>query len=139
MKRTNGLSGRKHSAKRTILIVEDNEINREMLKEILSEQYSVIEAEDGLIGLELLKKNFRNLSLVLLDVQMPRLDGYGFLEQYRNDSLISSVPVIVTTGNTGSDDESRCLSLGASDFVTKPYNPNVILRRIEAIIRLRED
>ena len=126
------------TTKRSILIVEDNEINRELLKGILEENYRVIEAVDGADGMEKLREDFRTLSLIMLDVQMPRMNGYEFLEEYRQDELLSSVPVIVTTGASISEDEERCLSLGASDFVTKPYNPRVILRRVEAIIRLRE-
>ena len=125
-------------AKRTVLVIEDNAINREMLKEILSEQYQVLEAEDGQEGLELLRMFYRELSLILLDVQMPRMNGYEFLEQTRSDALLSAVPIIVTTGSTISADEEKCLAMGASDFITKPYNPRVILRRMEALIRLRE-
>ncbi len=124
--------------KRSILIIEDNELNREMLKAILETDYYIVEAADGEEGLKILKKHYKDLSLVLLDVQMPRMNGYEFLEKYSADSLISAVPVIVTTGSSISDDEERCLAMGASDFVTKPYNPRIILRRIEAIIRLTE-
>ena len=125
-------------AKRGILIIEDNDINREMLRVILESDYRVIEATDGKQGLALLRENFRELSLVLLDVQMPEMNGYEFLHTYAEDALISSVPVIVATGSGDSEDEERCLALGAADFVTKPYNPKVILRRIEAVIRLHE-
>lgn len=123
---------------RRVLVVEDNEINREMLKMILEENYEVLEAENGAQGMQLLKENFRTLSLILLDVQMPVMDGYEFLRIQREDELLRSVPVIVTTGSTISEDEERCLTLGATDFVTKPYNPRVIVRRVEAIIRLHE-
>lgn len=125
-------------AKRGILIVEDNEINREMLKDILSEKYRVIEAKDGLEGMEKLRENIRNLSLVLLDVQMPNMNGYEFLELCSNDEILSNIPIIVTTGSGDDEDEERCLSLGAADFVTKPYNPRIILCRIAAVIRLKE-
>ena len=123
---------------RGILIVEDNDINREMLKEILGEKYRILEAADGVEGMELLKKHYKTLSLVLLDVQMPRMDGYEFLKIYSNDSVLAGIPVIVTTGSTVTEDEERCLSLGAADFITKPYKPKIILRRVEALIRLRE-
>ncbi len=126
------------SKKRGILIIEDNDLNREMLKTILEDEYRIMEARDGVEGLELLHRHFKELSMVLLDVQMPKMNGYEFLEIYRRDSAISTVPVIVTTGSTITEDEERCLSLGASDFVTKPYNPRIIIRRIEAIIRLNE-
>lgn len=124
--------------KRSILIVEDNDINRQMLKAILEDKYEIVEAADGVEGLKKLKEGFRDLSLILLDVQMPNMNGYEFLEQQRKDELLASVPVIVITGNTISEDEEKCFALGASDFVAKPYNPQIIIRRMEAIIRLRE-
>ena len=124
--------------KRGILIVEDNEINRQMLRLILEDRYEITEAADGVEGLEKLKEGYRDLSLVLLDVQMPKMNGYEFLEQQRKDELLSSVPVIVITGSAISEDEEKCLAAGASDFVTKPYNSKIIIRRIEAIIRLSE-
>ena len=126
------------TSKRGALIIEDNELNREMLAGILEDDYRVFQAVDGQDGLEKLRQHFRELSVILLDVQMPRMNGYEFLEQYRLDPLLASVPVIVTTGSNISEDEERCLALGASDFVTKPYNPVIILRRIEAVIRLCE-
>ena len=128
----------KTSRARTILIIEDNEINREMLKEILQEQYFVLEAADGVEGLRMLREHYKSLSLVMLDVQMPRMDGYEFLQAYSSDSVLTGIPVIVTTGSTVTESEERCLSLGAADFITKPYKPKIILRRVEALIRLRE-
>ena len=124
--------------KKTLLVVEDNEINREMLKAILSDDYKVLEACDGEEGIGLLRTHLHELSLVLLDVQMPRMNGYEFLEQCGKEGLLNVVPVIVTTGSTLTENEEKCLALGASDYVTKPYNPRIILRRIEAIIRLKE-
>ena len=124
--------------KRGILIVEDNDLNRQMLTAILEDKYDITEAADGVEGLEKLRAGYRDLSLVLLDVQMPNMNGYEFLERQRQDELLASVPVIVTTGSNISEDEEKCLALGASDFVTKPYNPQIIIRRIEAIIRLSE-
>lgn len=122
--------------KRTVLVVEDNDLNREMLVDILSDSYNVIEAEDGVVGMEKLKENANHLACVMLDVQMPRMDGFEFLDIYTKSKNLSSVPIIVTTSS--SEDEAKCLALGAADFVAKPYNPNVILRRVEALIRLRE-
>ena len=126
------------TSKRSVLIVEDNELNREILQDILEEQYHVICAVDGVDGLEKMHAYYQSISLVFLDVQMPRMNGYEFLERYHKDKLFTQIPVIVTTGSNTIDEEVKCLTLGASDFVTKPYNPNVILRRAESMIRLRE-
>ena len=121
-----------------ILIVEDNAINRELLKEILSNQYSVLEASNGKDGLELLRSHKEDVALVLLDVMMPIMDGYTFLEIVKSDSELSLIPVIVTTQSNSEEDEVNALSHGATDFVPKPYKPQVILHRIASIINLRE-
>lgn len=124
--------------KRKVLVVEDNRLNREIMAAILSDEYEVLQAKDGKEGLEILSKNYRNLSIVLLDVYMPVCNGFEFLSKVKNDALLSSVPVIVTTGSEHPEDEEKCLDLGASDFVRKPYNPKVVLGRVHSIIKLKE-
>lgn len=124
--------------KRSILIVEDNEINREMLCAILDEDFRVIEAEDGIVGLEQMEKHYEDLSLVLLDVYMPRCDGFEFLRRKREDDRFDPVPVIVTTASDRREDEIECLRLGANDFVVKPYIVDIMINRINNIIHLRE-
>lgn len=124
--------------KRTLLIIEDDELNREMLCVMLEDQYRILQAENGRVGMEVLQKHYREISLVVLDVQMPVMNGYEFLEEVKSDELLSEIPVIVATGSTRYDEEERCLDLGASDFVTKPYNRHIVLSRISNIIKLRE-
>lgn len=121
-----------------ILVVEDNAINRELLKEILTPQYSVLEAENGLEALEIVKKQKDKISLILLDIMMPVMDGYTFLAAMKAEPAYSSVPVIVTTQSDDEADEILALSRGATDFVVKPYKPQVILHRVASIISLRE-
>ena len=128
----------KKNGRRKILVVEDVEINREILTNILSNEYDVVTAENGQIGLDILKKYYRELSIVILDMYMPVCDGFEFLKQWRQDALLKNVPVMVTTGSTVAKDEVECLELGASDFITKPYNNQVVLSRVKSIIRLRE-
>ena len=124
-----------YNYKRTVLVVEDNDINREILKSILEERYLVLEAADGKQALEILRNNKDFISLILLDIQMPVLDGFGFLDEYNKIEDYKKIPVIVTTSE--GDEEEHALEMGASDFVTKPYKPNVILKRVEALIRLK--
>ena len=123
---------------RKILIIEDNMMNREILNGILSEEYDILEAENGAEGLEILKKNFKDLSVILLDLQMPVMDGFEFMDRVRQDALISSVPIIVMTADEKADTESRCMELGAVEFLEKPYNPTIMFGRIRNIIRMRE-
>lgn len=123
--------------KKEILIVEDNEINREMLVEILGDKYVTLQAENGAEALELLKGK-ESVALILSDVMMPVMDGYTFLDNLKADKELSLIPVILLTQGNSEEDEVMALSRGATDFVRKPYRPQVILHRIESIIKLRE-
>lgn len=121
-----------------ILVVEDNEINRAMLCEILSSEYDVLDAENGQVALAVLEQYKEEISLILLDIIMPVMDGYTFLSIIKADSAYSSIPVIITTQSDSESDEVAALSHGATDFVAKPYKPQVILHRVASIINLRE-
>ena len=124
--------------KKQVLVVEDNELNREILSEILSAQYQVLEAENGQAALELLKGCKGSISLIFLDVMLPVMDGYNFLDRVRADQELSLIPVVVTTQSNSENDEVAALSRGATDFVPKPYRPEVILHRAASLIKLRE-
>ncbi len=121
-----------------ILVVEDNWINREMLCEILSSTYKVLEAENGQEALDVLEEYGEEISLILLDIVMPVMDGYTFLSHMKANSNYSSIPVIVATQSDREADEVAALSHGATDFVSKPYKPQIILHRVASIIHLRE-
>ena len=124
---------------RRILLVEDNELNREILTELLSEKFDILTAENGEIGLKMLSEHYRELSAVLLDVYMPVCDGFEFLERIKDDVMLSSVPVIVTTGSNRPEDEEHCLELGAVDFISKPYKPKVVKARLNlSLIHISE-
>ncbi|MDD5863682.1 MAG: EAL domain-containing protein [Firmicutes bacterium] len=123
---------------KTILVVEDNAINREMLTDILSSQYTVLEAENGQEALEILEQSGEEIAIILLDVIMPVMDGYTFLDRIKQDAEWSLIPVIVMTQGSSENDEVTALAHGATDFVPKPYRPQVILHRIASIISLRE-
>lgn len=133
MMKSSGATG-----KRKILIVEDNEMNLKMLDALLADKYEVLTAKNGRIGLNILEEKYKELSLVLLDVHMPVLNGFEFLKRMREDALLSSVPIMVITANGGIDVELNCLDLGAADFITKPYHSDIIIRRIRNVIRLKE-
>ena len=124
--------------KRTVLVIEDEPLDREMLAEILAEQYIVLAAENGKEGLEVLKKNREYISAIFLDLQMPVMDGYEFLKQINCDPALRQIPVIVITVTRSEEEEGTCLALGASDFIGKPYNGKTILARLGNIIHLRE-
>lgn len=125
-------------SQKKVLVVEDNQINRQLLCQILNSDYDVLEAENGKEALEVLKQYGEGISLILLDIVMPVMDGYTFLSLMKADKAYSSIPVIVTTQNDAESDELAALSHGASDFVAKPYRPQIILHRVASIINLRE-
>ncbi len=126
------------NTKRKILIVEDNFINQEILTTILEDKYGILTAENGLVGLELLKKHYKDISLIILDVYMPVCNGYEFLEKIKENYLLSQVPIIVTTASEDPQDEISFLQMGVYDFVTKPYNAEIVRVRVDHAISLKE-
>lgn len=126
------------SGKRRILVAEDEYINRELLKNILDDEYDIIEAEDGETAYELISQNRKTLSLILLDLNMPKLTGLELLPRIKEDPDTKGIPIIVLTSDQESEVES--LNKGASDFIPKPYpQPDVIKARISRSIELAED
>ena len=92
-------------SKRKVLVVEDNELNRDILSSFLEEKFDVFLAENGDEGLELLSEHYRELSVVLLDICMPVCDGFEFLRRRNTDKFLSTIPVIVMTGSNSKDAE----------------------------------
>ena len=124
--------------RRHILIVDDEMINREILGNLLQENYEVHFAENGKQALDILIKREHIYSLILLDLLMPVMDGFELLDILKNDDKLRTIPVIVMTSEK--DAEVTSIKLGAADFITKPYDmPEVILARCERIIELQED
>ncbi|MCR5708224.1 MAG: response regulator [Ruminococcus sp.] len=129
---------RKKGLHRTVLIVDDEYIEREMLGAMLSDSYSIMYAENGALAFEMIKRDKLLLSLIILDLHMPEMDGYSLLELIRSDSELRRIPVIVLTSERGA--EAKSLRLGAADFITKPYDmPEVIMARVSHAIELAED
>ena len=129
-----------HSAngKRQILIVDDEQVNRELLGAILSDEYEIIYAENGQEAVSRMKEYSQILSLVLLDLIMPVMDGMEVLRTIREDEALRSIPVIVITADRQAEVES--LSLGAIDFIPKPFpRMEVVRARILRTIELSED
>lgn len=124
--------------KKTILIVEDDALNREILSAILADTYDTVEAENGKEALEILTAHKDEISLILLDLFMPIMDGYSFLDVVSQDKELSLVPVIVTTHDSNNITETDALRHGATDFVPKPYNRDIILNRVARLIKFRE-
>lgn len=127
------------TGKRKLLVVDDSELNRAVLSKMLFDQYDVIEAENGLRALEILSDRHSEISLILLDIVMPVMDGFAFLSVHNSNPLISSIPVVVTTKYGDEDNEVEALTAGAADFITKPYRSKVIRHRVSSIISFCEN
>lgn len=124
--------------KKMVLVIDDNYMNRLILKNILDSEYRVLQAENGEEALEILRKEKDNISAVLLDTVMPVMDGYAFLSEKLKDEELVHIPVIVTAQYEDEALEVEALSRGASDFLAKPYRPAIILHRLANIIKIRE-
>ncbi|HEX2905391.1 MAG TPA: response regulator [Phototrophicaceae bacterium] len=114
-----------------ILVVDDNEMNRDMLSRRLERQgQRSMVAEDGVHALELLRAH--NFDLILLDIMMPRLNGYQVLEQVKADAALRHIPVIMISAVDDLDSVVKCIELGAEDYLFKPFNPILLKARIHA-------
>ena len=124
--------------KRTILVVDDEEVNREILGAILEQKYFVLYAKDGEEALEKINENTEKLSLILLDLLMPKMDGYAVLSKMDEDGTLKKIPVVMLTSEKSA--EIKSLDLGAADFLSKPYDSSeVVLARIQHSIQLFEN
>ena len=129
---------RKKGLHRKILIVDDEFIEREMLGHMLKDMYEIEYAEDGEKALDTIREEKYKLSLVILDLHMPKLDGYSLLEILNSDPELRRIPVIVLTAEK--EAEVKSLQLGAADFITKPYEvPEVVQARVLHSIELAEN
>ena len=116
-----------------ILIVDDELRMRKLIKDFLvAKGYSILEAEDGEKALEVFEENKEKISLVLLDVMMPKVDGWTVLRKIRQDS---KVPVIMLTARGEEQDELFGFELGVDEYISKPFSPKILVARIEAILK----
>ena len=118
-----------------ILIVDDSEMNREMLKAILGEGYQYIEAEDGAQALRMLQQDM-NIDLVLLDINMPHIDGFTVLERMNQFRWIDEIPVIMISANDDRESIGRCYGLGVSDYIRRPFDTFIVQRRVKNTLTL---
>ena len=116
----------------TILVVDDESRIRKLLKDFLiKESYSILEAADGEEALKVYEENSNKIKLILLDVMMPKLDGWSVLRQIRQSS---KVPVIMLTARSEEQDELFGFELGVDEYISKPFSPKILVARIKAIL-----
>lgn len=121
--------------KQQILIVDDEEINRELLKYMFDERYEVLEAEDGQQAIKMIEEE-ENLVLILLDVVMPIMSGFKVLDYMKEKELLERIPVILITSMTPHESEGRAYRYGIADVMHKPFEPTIVKRRASNIIEL---
>ncbi len=116
-----------------ILIVDDESRMRKLIKDFLvAKGYDILEAEDGEEALHIFEENVEKISLILLDVMMPKLDGWSVLRQIRQ---ISKVPIIMLTARGEEQDELFGFELGVDEYISKPFSPKILVARVEAILK----
>lgn len=116
-----------------ILVVDDESRMRKLLRDFLSAKgYQILEAEDGEKAIEVFEENKNKVKLILLDVMMPKLDGWSVLRKIRQDS---NVPVIMLTARGEEQDELFGFELGVDEYISKPFSPKILVARVEAILK----
>lgn len=116
--------------KQKILIVDDSEMNRFILTRMLQSDYEIMEAGDGLRALEILREKGAEISLVLLDIIMPRLDGFGVLETMNREGWIDDIPVIIISSDRRPDAVERAYDLRVVDFINRPFDAAIVRHRV---------
>ena len=115
--------------KQKILIADDSEMNRELLAAILEEEYDIIQANDGVQAVDCLQRHAEEISLLLLDIVMPHMDGFEVLSYMNKEHWIDSIPVVIISSENSPIYIKRGYDLGATDFIGKPFDANMVLRR----------
>lgn len=115
--------------KQKILIADDSEMNRELLAAILEEEYDIIQANDGVQAVDCLQRHAEEISLLLLDIVMPHMDGFEVLSYMNKEHWIDSIPVVIISSENSPIYIKRGYDLGATDFIEKPFDANMVLRR----------
>nr|WP_288662415.1 diguanylate cyclase [uncultured Anaerostipes sp.] len=119
-----------------ILIVDDSEFNRAILREILQETYDIIEADDGKEALHKINEYGMEISLVLLDIIMPEKDGFEVLKYMTEEHLISDIPVIMISSEDSANYIRRAYEMGVSDYINRPFDANIVYQRVSNIVKL---
>lgn len=124
--------------KALILIVDDQEMNRSLLSDMLEEDYQILEAADGCEAMEQLRNRKTEIASVLLDVRMPRMDGFEVLSNMKHNRQLEHIPVIMISNDDSPESVERSYALGAADYINRPFNNYIVKKRVENTIFLYE-
>lgn len=119
-----------------ILVVDDAEMNRELLRDILEDVYEVEMSEDGEEAVRKLEEMNEETAALLLDLQMPKMDGFAVLDEMKKHGWMKHIPVLIISGERAVEIESRCFELGVSDFIHKPFEPALVKNRVKNAVDL---
>lgn len=119
-----------------ILVVDDKGMNRFMLGVMFHDGYEILEARNGLEAIEILEQERDELAVILLDVIMPVMDGFGVLEHMKKDNKLQKIPVVIVTDDSSEETSVKAFEYDVADMVIKPFEPRIIKRRVQNIIEL---
>ena len=122
-----------------ILIVDDSELNRELLASMLEDEYEIYQVENGKKAIDILEKSREEFKLVLLDMNMPVMDGYEALSIMKRRKWLDRLPVIVISAEIGGESVRKAYELGASDYFVRPFNESIVSRRVRNTITLYDN
>lgn len=124
------------SYKKKLLVVDDIAMNRMILTHLFQDKYEVMEAANGAIALDLIRAHAKQISIVLLDLVMPVMDGFELLQNMIEMELSSTIPVILITGEHDDENVLKAYALGVADMIHKPFNPEIVARRVDNVVSL---
>lgn len=117
-------------------MVDDKGIDRYMLGDIFRDEYEIVEASGGQMAIDIMETDAGNLAVVLLDIIMPVINGFGVLEYMKKKGLLDRLPVVIVTDDDSEETSDRAFEYKVADLVVKPFEPKVIRRRVQNIIEL---
>lgn len=118
------------AAQRTLLIIDDTDINRELLADMFKGKFAIAQAQNGKQGVQVISKNLKNLAGILMDIVMPEMDGFQVLELLQKQKISNRIPVIMITADGSADAERKCYQMGAADVVHKPFDQTIVGYRV---------
>lgn len=122
--------------RKKILIVDDKKMNRYMLGSIFGENFEIVEAKGGREAIEKLEQEGKEYAVMILDIIMPEIDGFGVLEYLKEHGMLDIVPVVIVTDDSSEETSVKAFEYKVADIVIKPFEPRIIKRRVENIIEL---
>ena len=132
----NGAESGQKEMNQQILIIDDSEINRDLLTEILQDDFRILEAENGEEGLQIIRQQGKGISLILLDIIMPVMDGFDLLIEMNREHWLEDIPVIMISSEYSESYIRRAYELGASDYISRPFDAKIVYQRVYNMIKL---